>query len=85
MTLKESFGDGWNDFDVAAGKVCVLLGFMAPDEVMRNAKGVWWGRNVFGHAVHEFLEGLVAAGTLLFDEEECRFRWNPEWKGSWER
>ena len=82
-TLEEKLKD-WTDTDVAAFHLAVCMGLMPDDFELfsGNAKHVFWSNNDVGNKLFEFLFSLVKLGIL--EENDDGFRWNPNFKGSWE-
>jgi len=82
-TLKEKLKD-WTDTDVAAFHLAVCMGLMPDDPKLfsGNAKHVFWSNDNVGNALYTLLFSLRDLGIL--EENDDGFRWNPEFKGSWE-
>lgn len=84
-TLKEALSN-WTDADFAAYALAQCLGLMDPDvEFATRAKHVFWAVNPVGTVLSEMLDSLAAVGVLeKRDEPSYQYRWNTEFKGSWE-
>ena len=85
-TLGEELAD-WRDFDVAGYLLARALGVI-PAEVQfhSDAKHVFWSDNPIGTAMYRTLDQLVEAGVLeKRNEPDIQYRWNPSFKGSWEK
>lgn len=86
-TLKERLED-WVSFDYAQFEIGVCLGFWgdfgAPngEDHWLGTKHIFWSENPLGDTLYKLLDGLVEEGML--EEENYRFRWNPNYSGSWE-
>jgi hypothetical protein len=77
----------WTDCDFVEYNYMVILGLIDPinSEYNGKAKHVFWSSNDVGTAIHEMLETLVKLGMLeKRDEPDLQYRWNQEFKGSWE-
>lgn len=77
----------WTDCDFVEYDFMVLLGLIDPikSEFNGKAKHVFWSSNDVGTSIHEMLETLVKLGMLeKRDEPDLQYRWNQEFKGSWE-
>jgi hypothetical protein len=86
-TLKEALSD-WRDFDSAESALAISLGLMTPEtNFQTDAKHVFWSDNPTGNMLSEFLTRLVQIGVLEYRETENdnEYRWNPAFKGSWEK
>lgn len=84
--LKAALAD-WTDVDGAEFELACSLGLIKNEPFMfqTHAKHVFCSNNPLGTALHEFLEKLVVLGILEYCEEpDQRYRWNPNYKGSWE-
>jgi hypothetical protein len=83
--LKENLAE-WTDLDWAAFQLAACLGLMLPDPNLfrTKAKHVFWTNNPVGEALYRMLCELAEVGILEHDEEEMRYSWNKEFKGSWE-
>lgn len=86
QTLRHSLAD-WTDVDVAAYYVAIALG-VAPDpgsewDFWGGKKWMFWSANPLGDVLYRVLEMLSENGVLQKDEEEMKFRWNPDF--SWEK
>jgi hypothetical protein len=75
----------WTDFDCAARALGISIGLFTPEQDLPlTLKHVFWSRNPVGEALNAMLMELVHAGVLLYDDD-LRFKWNPDFKGTWER
>ena len=83
MNFREKLKN-WVDIDFAAYYLGIQLGLMPDEPGFGRAKHVFWSRHVVGEALVESLNQLKIAGILEFNEEEMQYRWNSEFKGSWE-
>lgn len=87
-TLKEALAD-WADFDSAGHALMRCLGLLALDypepQTYTTLKHVFWSNNDVGNQLYKTLEMLTQLGILQFDEENLRYRWNSDFKGSWEK
>jgi len=76
--------DDWQDFDVAAYALGRILGlfpsFDTPEKSWLEYKHIFWTDNHTGRTLHYLLLNLVKNGVLLHNEEEQRFKWNPDFK-----
>ena len=84
-TLREKLKD-WTDADGAAYELACCLGLMNYDtDSMGKAKHVFWSQNRIGGALYNILRELVRVGVLEYrDEPDYQYRWNENFKGSWE-
>jgi hypothetical protein len=84
-TLKEALSD-WTDFDFAAYDLALCLGLMSADiEFATRAKHVFWAANPIGTMLYQMLHELAKQSILEErDEPDHQFRWNTNFKGSWE-
>jgi hypothetical protein len=84
-TLKTELAD-WRDWDVASYILSQNIGLMNTDvSLQTKAKHVFWSDNPIGNTLTEILNQLVEVGILeKRDEPDLQYRWNPEFKGSWE-
>ena len=83
-TLKDKLTN-WTDFDFAGFDLAFCLGLMEADVDLGTAKHVFWSQNDVGIALNDILLRLVDVGILEYrDEPDYQFRWNPNFKGSWE-
>lgn len=84
-TLKEALSD-WTDVDGAAYELALCLGLMTPNvEFATRAKHVFWAANPIGHMLYQMLRELEQQSILEYrDEPDYQFRWNANFKGSWE-
>lgn len=82
--LKVRLAD-WKDWDAAAYELGVVLGLWmdrgAPlwEDPWHGLKYIFWTDNPLGLALHNMLIELVKAGVLEMQEENCSFRWNPNY------
>jgi hypothetical protein len=85
-TLKEQLPD-WTDVEEAAYRLARCLGVMGPEIAqMSDAKSIFWSKNEVGDALYRMLTDLVAIGALLEHEQDNSLvKWNPSFKGRWER
>ncbi len=85
-TLKEALGN-WTDLDIAAYQLALCLGLMTPDvEFATRAKHVFWTDNGIGNLLYKMLDELTQQGVLEKQvEPDYQYRWNADFKGSWER
>ncbi|WP_458245910.1 hypothetical protein [Streptomyces sp. MAI_2237] len=78
MELKDILAD-WQDYDVAAFRLGVFLGVFPPDQQFSGVKRMFWTDGYpLGDMLVDFLDRMAQAGVLLKDEEDDRYRWNPE-------
>ena len=85
-TLKAYLQD-WTDWDGAMWTLGVVLGLWNPREhsFQTDVKHVMWSDNDLGTLLANMLMGLAEKGILeRRDEPDDQFRWNPNFKGSWE-
>lgn len=68
--------------------LAIALGLMTEETNYQvDAKYVFWSHNPIGNMLHDTLESLVRLGILEtkeINDENC-YRWNPLFKGKWER
>jgi len=85
-SLREELAD-WTDIDVAGFVLARRLGIIGADvQFQTHAKHVFWSEHPVGRALYRILDELVEAGVLeKRDEPDFQYRWNPAFKGSWER
>ncbi len=85
MTLKQYLTD-WVEWDVAAFHLASVLGLMGSEiQFHAEAKHVFWSANPTGTMLNDMLKQLVAMGILEYrDEPEDEYRWNPNFRGTWE-
>ena len=82
-SLKEALSD-WTDVDGAEYHLAVCLGLMMPGDFAR-AKHVFWSNNPIGNILYQMLDELARQAVLeKRDEPDYQFRWNTNFKGSWE-
>jgi hypothetical protein len=72
----------WQDFDVAAYDLGVVLGLFADTPeggwwLDHAPKWVFWSDNPLGNALHELLQQLVTI-RVLESNEHGQYRWNGE-------
>lgn len=81
-SLRTKLAD-WQDYDIAACYLAVALGIAPSDHDFCGKKWVFWSANPIGDRLHQMLLDLVELGVLENDDEECKFRWNPDfdWEG----
>jgi hypothetical protein len=73
------------DWDVAAYHLGNCLGLMPDAAPFGGAKGVFWSNHPIGGMLYAMLDRLVEQGVLeRRDEPDIQYRWNPEFRGSWE-
>lgn len=83
MSLREHLAD-WTDFDGAQYALALLLGLMSDGtDFATTAKHVFWTNNPTGNMLSITLACLVTLGALE-ENDNGQFRWNPEYRGSWE-
>ena len=86
-TLKEALSE-WCEVDSAMWALAILLGLMTPEtDYQGSAKHVFWSNNPTGNMLSDFLTRLVELGVLEYRDTEAdyEYRWNPSFKGSWEK
>lgn len=85
-TLKERLTD-WQDFDVAAYELGVVLGLFSEfgaepgKDPWNGFKWILWSNNPIGYRLYEIIHQMTAVGMLLEDEEGRR-KWNPSFDAS---
>lgn len=78
MELKEILAD-WRDYDDAAFRLGVFLGVFPRDQQFNSVKRMFWVDGYpLGDMLVDFLDRMAQAGVLLKDEDDDRYRWNPE-------
>ncbi|MFJ9727750.1 hypothetical protein ACIRP3_33845 [Streptomyces sp. NPDC101209] len=78
MELKDMLAD-WQDYDVAAFRLGVFLGVFPPDQKFSGVKRMFWMDGYpLGDMLVDFLDRMAQTGVLLKDEEDERYKWNPE-------
>src|SRR5262249_36707237 len=85
-TLEAALED-WTDWDTAGYYLAVALGLIDPERspFPTKAKHVFWSDNAVGNALRQFLEKLASLGVLeRRDEPDIQYRWNQEYRGTWE-
>ena len=84
MNLRIALKD-WTDWDFAAYRIAICLSLMPEGIMPGRGKHVFWSANPMGDALHDFLLQLAKAGVLERREDpDEQFRWNPQFRGSWE-
>jgi hypothetical protein len=87
-SLKVALTD-WVHADVATYYLACCLGLMKEEDGtldgFREFKWVFCSGNAVGDTLWQFMDKLVAIGTLEFDEKGIKYRWNPSFQGEWER
>ena len=85
-TLRDELAD-WTDIDVAGLILARRLGIIGAEvQFQTDAKHVFWSDHPVGRALYQMLDQLVEAGVLeKRDEPDFQYRWNPSFKGSWDR
>ena len=87
QTLKVALKE-WSDSHYAQMEIAKCLGLMdANTNYQTSAKHVFWSNNPIGTMLHEWLQRLVQLGILERRDSEDfdgEYRWNPDFKGSWE-
>lgn len=72
----------WEDADIAAYKLGCALGVLPPEDGSYNGfqavKHLFWGANSLGETLSGFLDELVRCNVLQYDEDNVKFRWNPD-------
>ena len=86
MTLKEKLTD-WTDTDVAEYHLAIALGLMTEaTSFQTDAKHVFWTNNPVGTMIHAMVELLAKEGILqVHPDDDLCFRWNQDFRGSWEK
>ncbi|HEX4139654.1 MAG TPA: hypothetical protein VHY09_04855 [Candidatus Methylacidiphilales bacterium] len=86
--LKDGLKD-WLDRDSAAFAIAVSLGILAQEANYQNTgvKYVFWSRNPLGDMLYDHLDKLVRVGIVEYREsdDDCCYRWDPLFKGAWEK
>jgi hypothetical protein len=84
-TLKEALSN-WTDGDGAAYHLALCLGLMTLDtDFATRAKHVFWSTNGVGSLLSQMLDELSQQRVLeKRDEPNHQYRWNSNFKGSWE-
>jgi hypothetical protein len=86
VTLREALDD-WTDWDGAEYRLAIAIGLIDPvrSPFETKAKHVFWSNHDVGNALHDVLEMLVKLGVLeKRDEPDTQYRWNREYRGTWE-
>ena len=86
MNLREYLRE-WRDVDIVQYELACILGIIDREKYNFHVhtKHVFWSRHELGNALFFIIRELSRAGVLEFDEEELRVRWNPRYRGSWEK
>ncbi|WP_051950628.1 hypothetical protein [Actinacidiphila yeochonensis] len=75
--LRDALAD-WTDHDIAGYRLGRHLGVFPRERTFGSVKRLFWIADYpVGEALVEMLDLMAAAGVLLKDEEELRYRWNP--------
>lgn len=76
----------WTDWDIAAYELARALGVMREGgRFHMEAKHVFWSDHPIGNMLDDMLQRLVAVGILQNRAEpDDQYRWNPDFRGSWE-
>lgn len=84
-TLKVALSE-WQDWDGAAHALALCLGLMdVGTSFAEKAKPIFWTNNGISMFLYDMLEVLVNLGVLeLRTRPEVQYRWNQDFKGSWE-
>lgn len=93
-SLKERLAT-WHEFDSASFELGVVIGLwpewedlLRPKDVPHDnwggTKHIFWTTNVLGDALADLLIQLVKYGVLEYSEEHRGYRYNMDFKGSWE-
>ena len=82
-TLKDQLVN-WTDSDYASYYVAICLGIISPDIGLLDVKHVFWTDNSVGNQMYQMLIELVSIGVLEQDQQDDKFRWNPNFKSYWE-
>ncbi|MFD8304834.1 hypothetical protein ACFV29_21170 [Streptomyces sp. NPDC059690] len=78
MELREVLAD-WRDYDDAAFRLGIFLGVFPRDQKFNPVKRMFWQDGYpVGDMLVDILDRMARAGVLLKDEEDVRYRWNPE-------
>lgn len=78
MELKEILAD-WRDYDDAAFRLGVFLGVFPRDQRFSSVKRMFWTDGYpLGDMLLDILDRMTQAGVLLKDEDDARYKWNPE-------
>ena len=85
MGLRDALAD-WTDWDVAAYELARALDLMGDGVRFHlEAKHVFWSNHPIGNMLYETLQRLDEVGVLQYREEpDHQYRWNPDFRGSWE-
>jgi hypothetical protein len=86
--MREKLKD-WSDADVAMFAVAQALGIMGPFiDFATAARYAFNASSSVGHALYTCLVALVEIGVLeqrLTEDGNMQLRWNPNYRGTWER
>jgi hypothetical protein len=84
-SLREELRD-WTDVDQAQHCLSLCVGLMDPSVRFHlEAKHVYWTNNPVGDMLLGILEKLADVEVLeKRDEPDLQFRWNTQFKGSWQ-
>ena len=76
----------WQDIDCAQYHLAISLGLIESDvPFATQVKHVFWTDNPIGNMLGEILDTLTKAYVLQQrDEPDYQYRWNPDFRGSWE-
>ncbi|MFE7853690.1 hypothetical protein [Streptomyces sp. NPDC057403] len=78
MELREILAD-WRDYDDAAFRLGIFLGVFPRDQKFNAVKSMFWMDGYpLGDMLVDFLDRMAQTGVLLKDEEDERYKWNPE-------
>ena len=86
-TLKLATSD-WCDAHYTQMAVAICFGLMTTEtNYQMEAKHVFWSNHPIGNMLSDFVDRLVEVGVLEHRETEYddEYRWNPSFKGSWEK
>jgi hypothetical protein len=74
----------WQDPDIAAYNIACCLGVIPRENgefiTLTSVKSTFWGANALGDSMYKILYELVACNVLEFNEENEKFRWNPNFE-----
>jgi len=77
----------WTDWDAAGYHLATAVGLIDPEKhpFATKAKHVFWSKHPVGDTLRDMLERLVALGVVQRrDEPDHQYRWNHEYRGTWE-
>ncbi len=83
QTLRETLSD-WSDVDAAGCALGVCIGLIPTNEGWGRHKHVFWSSHPIGNMLYKMLDDLVAQGVLEKREPDFQYRWNQDFRGSWE-